>query len=206
MSASEKKKKDNRPPGSSVSEPTASPEPLERNMPEAPPAEDSASNSPAPEEMPSQEELEQFFAECVTAAKERDEWKDRYARLAAEYENYRKRTAREKDQLYGDAQSETIAKFLPMYDNLSRAVASPSTDEAYKQGVELILKGLLDSLERMGVTLVPSLGQPFDPVLHEAVLHIEDESLPENSVAEVFLEGFVMGDRVVRHATVKVAN
>lgn len=158
----------------------------------------------APE--PSQEEFEAFLKECMTAVAERDEFKDKYMRLAAEYDNYRKRTQRERDSIYMDAQAATLEKLLPVYDNLERALAQRTDDAAYYKGVELIMKGLMDTFEKMDVHRIEAQDQPFDPALHDAMMHIEDDSGEESMVAEVFQTGFIMGDRVVRHAKVKVKN
>ncbi len=143
---------------------------------------------------------------CAKLQKELDETKDRYLRLAAEYENFRKRTAREKETLFGDGSSHAIAQLLSVYDNLERAVSQPTEDEAYKKGVELTFTQFKETLSGMKVELISPLGEPFDPNFHNAVMHVEDESLGENVVAEVFQTGFRMGDRVIRYAIVKVAN
>lgn len=133
--------------------------------------------------------------------------KDQYTRLAAEYDNYRKRTTREKETIYQDAKGDTIAKFLAVYDNLERALKSDEdSDSPHKKGMEMIFAQFKGILEAMGVTEIPALGQPFDPERHNAVMHIEDESLGENVVADVFQAGFMLGDKVLRFATVRVAN
>lgn len=159
--------------------------------------------TPVEEEVEASETVED---PCVNLQKELDETKDRYLRLAAEYENFRKRTAREKETLFGDGASHAIAQLLSVYDNLERAVAQPTEDEAYKKGVDLTFTQFKETLDSMKVTLISPLGEPFDPNFHNAVMHVEDESLGENVVAEVFQTGFRMGDRVIRYAIVKVAN
>ena len=131
---------------------------------------------------------------------------DKYLRLAAEYDNYRKRTAKEKEALWADAKADTAAAFLPVYDNLERAIKQETADEAYKKGVEMTMNQLRDIFAKLGVTEIPALGQPFDPNLHNAVMHIDDESFGENEVAEVFQAGFQCGEKVIRFAMVKVAN
>ena len=131
---------------------------------------------------------------------------DRYLRLLAEYDNYRKRSQKEKDNLYTEIRSETVEKFLPVYDNLVRALAQSTEDEAYRRGVEMIMTQFNTTLEKLGATKIECLGQKFDPSLHNAVMHIEDESLGENVIAEVFQKGFKVGEKVVRFAMVKVAN
>lgn len=131
---------------------------------------------------------------------------DRFLRLAAEYENYRRRTAKEKESIWNDAKSEAVIAFLPVYDNLERALKQETTDEAYKKGVEMTMTQLKTVLEKLGITEIEALGQPFDPTLHNAVMHVEDENFGENTVAEVFQAGFRLGDKVIRFAMVKVAN
>ena len=132
---------------------------------------------------------------------------DQHLRLAAEYDNYRKRTTREKETIYQDAKIDTIAKFLEVYDNLERAAAQEGDeDNAHKKGMVMIFNQLIATLEKMGVSIEDPKGQPFDPEKHNAVMHIEDENLGENTVATVFQKGFLLGDKVIRFATVQVAN
>lgn len=131
---------------------------------------------------------------------------DKYLRLAAEYDNYRKRTAKEKESIYGDAKADTIKPLLAVYDNLERGIAQYDEADVHRQGLELILRQFSEALTKLGVTEIEAKGQPFDPEKHNAVMHIDDESLAENTVAEVFRKGYQMGDKVVRFAMVKVAN
>ena len=131
---------------------------------------------------------------------------DKYLRLAAEYDNYRKRTAKEKDGIWTEAKAQTVAAFLPVYDNLERALKQDTADEAYKKGVELTMKGLQDALTGLGVEVIPALGETFDPNRHSAVMHCEDEEAGENTIVEVFQQGFLCGEKVIRFAMVKVAN
>ena len=131
---------------------------------------------------------------------------DRFLRLAAEYDNYRKRTAKEKEALWNDAKADTAIAFLPVYDNLERALKQPTADEAYKKGVEMTMNQLKEIFAKLGITEIPALGENFDPNLHNAVMHVEDENLGENVVAEVFQAGFQLGEKVIRFAMVKVAN
>lgn len=131
---------------------------------------------------------------------------DKYLRLAAEYENYRRRTTKEKEAIWSDAKGDAAAAFLPVYDNLERALKQETADEAYKKGVEMTMNQLKTVLEKLGITEIPALGQSFDPNLHNAVMHVEDENLGENMVAEVFQAGFQLGEKVIRFAMVKVAN
>ena len=131
---------------------------------------------------------------------------DKYLRLAAEYDNYRKRTAKEKENLYATAKADTIRPFLDVYDNLARGAAQCAEDDPHRQGLEMITKQLLDVLEKLGVTEIEALGAPFDPEKHNAVMHVEDETAGENTVVEVFQKGFALGDKVLRFSVVKVAN
>ena len=141
------------------------------------------------------------------AAKQLETVKDQYTRLAAEYDNYRKRTAKEKESIYQDAKIDTIQEFLAVYDNLERAVAAEGGDDSpHKKGMEMIFVQYKKILEKLGVTEIEAKGQPFDPNRHNAVMHIDDENLGENVVAQVFQAGFMLGDKVVRHAVVQVAN
>ncbi len=131
---------------------------------------------------------------------------DRYLRLLAEYDNYRKRSQKEKDNLYGDIRADVVTKFLPVYDNLARALQQSTEDEAYRKGVEMIMTQFDTTLEKLGVTKIESLGKTFDPNLHNAVMHVDDEEKGENEIVEVFQEGFMLGEKVIRFAMVKVAN
>ena len=132
--------------------------------------------------------------------------KEKYMRLAAEYDNYRKRTQREKEGIYGDAKMDTIKKFLAVYDNLERGVAQYAEGDAHRQGLELIAKQFMDVLAGLGVTEIEALNQPFDPEKHNAVMHVEDEAIEESTVVEVFQKGFMLGEKVLRFSMVKVAN
>ena len=132
---------------------------------------------------------------------------DQHLRLMAEYDNYRKRTTKEKEGIYQDAKTDTIAKFLEVYDNLERAVAQEGDeDNVHKKGMEMIFHQLQAVLEKLGVTVLDPMGQPFDPERHNAVMHVEDESLGENTVSQVYQKGFLLGEKVIRFATVVVAN
>ena len=132
---------------------------------------------------------------------------DQHLRLAAEYDNYRKRTTKEKETIYQDAKMDTIAKFLEVYDNLERAVTQAGDeDNVHKKGMEMIFHQLQAILEKLGVTVIDPAGQPFDPERHNAVMHVDDEDLGENIVTQVFQKGFLLGDRVIRFAVVQVAN
>ena len=131
---------------------------------------------------------------------------DNYLRLCAEYDNFRKRSQREKDGIYADARASTVEKFLPVYDNLERALSQQTADEAFKKGVEMTMNQLVNVLDGLGVTIFGAAGETFDPAIHNAVMHCEDEALGENVIAEVFQKGFKLGDKIVRFAMVRVAN
>ena len=191
---SEKKKKNT---------PQEQPEP-EKTTNEAS-AEDTA---PAPEVVEEEtftvtrEQMEQF----ESLAKLVSDGNDKYLRLAAEYDNYRKRTTKEKENIYADAKLDTVKPFLEVADNLDRAVSQFEEGDPHRQGMEMICKQFTAVLEKLGVTEIPALEQPFDPGKHNAVMHIDDENFGENIVAEVFQKGYQMGEKVVRFAMVKVAN
>ena len=139
-------------------------------------------------------------------AQELAERDDKYLRLAAEYDNFRRRSQKEKDNRYNDGKTDTLIKFLPVYDNLAIALNTPTEDEAYRKGVEMIMTQFEQTMEKLGVEKIESLGKTFDPAVHNAVMHVEDEEKGENEVVEVFQEGFKIGDKIVRFAMVKVAN
>ena len=131
---------------------------------------------------------------------------DSYLRLAAEYDNFRKRTIKEKEQSYGNGKADAIEKLLPVYDNLERALNQPTEDAAYKKGVELTMTQLVGILSGMGVEIFGNVGDEFDPNLHNAIMHTEDAEAAENTITQVFQKGFKMGEKIVRFAMVQVAN
>jgi molecular chaperone GrpE len=131
---------------------------------------------------------------------------DQYLRLAAEYDNYRKRSQKEKDNLYRDAKADTTEKFLPVFDNLTLALAQETTDTAYKKGVEMTMTGLMEILKKLDVTIYGEPGDIFSPDLHNAVMHIEDDNYKEGEIVQVFQKGFKLGDKVIRFAMVQTAN
>ncbi|MGG7176531.1 nucleotide exchange factor GrpE [Clostridium paraputrificum] len=131
--------------------------------------------------------------------------KDRLLRITAEYENYRKRTTKEKEGIYTDACTDVIKEILPVVDNLERAIAADGNVEDLKKGIEMTIKGLQGSFDKLGVEEIDASAE-FDPNLHQAVMHIEDESFEKNSVVEVFMKGYKRGDKVIRYSVVKVAN
>ena len=167
-------------------------------------AETQAAQDPAPQAEGN--ETDPLLAELEALKDQTARQEDKYLRLAAEYDNYRRRTAKEKESIWADVKAETAAAFLPVYDNLERALKQESSDEAFKKGVEMTMNQLKEVLSKLGIAEIPALGQPFDPNLHNAVMHVEDESLGENTVAEVFQAGFTLGEKVIRFAMVKVAN
>ena len=128
---------------------------------------------------------------------------DKYLRMMAEYDNFRKRSAKEKEGVYSDAYADCIASILPILDNLERASKSDNLD-AVKKGLEMTAKAFDDALSKMGIAEIPT--ETFDPNLHNAVMHVEDDSLPESAIVEVFQKGYAKGDKVIRYAMVKVAN
>ena len=131
---------------------------------------------------------------------------DSYLRLAADYDNFRKRTVKEKEASYGNGKADAVAKLLPVYDNLERALNQPTEDTAYKKGVEMTMTELVKIFTGLGVEIFGEVGDAFDPNLHNAVMHVENEELGENVIAQVFQKGFKLGDKVVRFAMVQVAN
>ena len=131
---------------------------------------------------------------------------DAHLRLAAEYDNFRKRTIKEKEASYGNGKADAVAKMLPVYDNLERALNQETTDAAFKKGVEMTMAELVKIFTALGVEIFGNVGDQFDPNLHNAVMHIENEDLGENSISAVFQKGFKISDKVVRFAMVQVAN
>ncbi len=131
---------------------------------------------------------------------------EKYLRLCAEYDNYRKRTAKEKEASWSAAKGETAKAFLPVYDNLERALKQETADEAYRKGVEMTMQQLKKVLSDLGLEEIPALGEPFDAKVHSAVMHVDDPDLGENTVKEVYQAGFKLGDQVIRYAMVVVAN
>ena len=190
-------------------------EPKEQPQEEAPPAEESAESAEKAEKAPKGKKkkektytLTQAQMEAAElAAEQLESVKDQFVRLTAEYDNYRKRTAKEKDSLYQDAKADTIKEFLAVYDNLQRAVSTEGDEDSpHKKGLEMIFHQYQEILKKLGVTEIEAQGQTFDPEKHNAVMHIDDETYGENVVSQVFQAGFMLGDKVIRHAIVQVAN
>ena len=170
-------------------------------------------------ELPPEDKKEEAKAETFTVmreqmekmeglAKQLAEEHDQYLRLAAEYDNYRKRTAKEKEGIYANAKIDTIKGMLPVYDNLERGLAQfgAEDDDPHKKGLEMIFNQYKEALTRLGVTPIDCVGKEFDPERHNAVMHVEEEGLGDNVIAEVFQKGFLVGEKVIRFAMVKVAN
>ena len=151
-------------------------------------------------------ELEKLSEELETLQKAKDELYDKYLRTLAEYDNFRKRSQREKDAIYGDATVDTVKKLLPVLDNFERALNYECKDEEFKKGIALIQNTLNEVFENIGVTEIPAIDQQFDPNLHEAVMHIDNPAYEENIVTDVYRKGYMLGDKVIRHTMVVVAN
>lgn len=159
------------------------------------------------------ENLETPETEEIPESTEVNPWEEKYnaerdahLRVAAEFDNFRKRTIKEKEASYGNGKADAVAKMLPVYDNLERALQQETADAAFKKGVEMTMNELVKILTGLGVEIFGQVGDPFDPNLHNAVMHIESDELEENVIAQVFQKGFKIGDKVVRFAMVQVAN
>ena len=149
--------------------------------------------------------VKKLIEENDKISKEVEAFKDRLVRITAEYENFRKRTAKEKEGIYADACVDVLKEVIPTVDNLERALAVDGSVEDLKKGIEMTIKGFQTSLEKLGVEEI-SVEEGFDPNMHQAVMHIQDENYDKNVVAEVFLKGYKKGDKVIRYSMVKVAN
>jgi molecular chaperone GrpE len=178
-----------------VKQENQAPEPEETKEPADTAPEEVTEPAPEPEPDP--------LAEAQAALQKEH---DQYLRLAAEYDNFRKRSQKEKDNLYRDAKADTTAKFIPVYDNLALALAQETADTAYKKGVEMTMTGLLEILKKLDVTIFGEPGETFSPDLHNAVMHIEDDNYKEGEIVQVFQKGFKLGDKVIRFAMVQTAN
>ena len=161
-------------------------------------------------ETPVEETVEEVAPETTP---EIDPWEEKYnaerdahLRVAAEFDNFRKRTVKEKEASYGNGKADAVAKMLPVYDNLERALNQETEDAAYKKGVEMTMTELVKIFTGLGVEIFGNVGDLFDPNLHNAVMHVENEELGENVISQVFQKGFKIGDKVVRFAMVQVAN
>ena len=168
------------------------------------------------QEIPVEETAEAVKAEEQEAAPETVEvnpWEekynaehDAYLRLAADYDNIRKRTIKEKEQSYGNGKADAVEKLLPVYDNLERALNQPTEDAAYKKGVEMTMTQLVNIFAGLGVEIYGNVGDLFDPNIHNAVMHTEEEDVEESTITQVFQKGFKLGEKIVRFAMVQVAN
>lgn len=161
------------------------------------------------EETSEKEESSEEKVTVETVEKEKyDELYDKYLRVLAEYDNYKKRTQKEKEEMYGTAVAETIEKLLPVADNLERAISVIGDDESanISEGVKMVTKQFFEILEKIGVSEIKALGEQFDPNVHNAVMHVDDEAFDTNVVAEEFMKGYKYKDKVIRHSMVKVAN
>ena len=162
------------------------------------------------------EAVEEVTEEAAEVSVSEDEKKiaeltDKILRITAEYENYRKRTQKEKESLYEMAKADTIAAFLPLFDNIEKAIKVKPADasgewKAFSEGVDLMKKQMADILTNLGATAIDAVGEEFNPELHNAVMHVDDENAGENVIVEEFQKGFKVGDRVIRHSVVKVTN
>ena len=152
-----------------------------------------------------EDELDMIKKQNKKLQEELDTTKDTLLRLRAEYDNYRRRSIKEKEGIYSDAYVDVVKEILPVIDNLERAIAADGTLEDLKKGVEMTMKGCQDAFSKLGVEEIDATGE-FDPNFHNAVMHIEDESLEKNVVAEVFQKGYKKDDKIIRHTMVKVAN
>lgn len=179
--ASKKKNENTSPAEEELKQDTAA-DTAEDTAPEAPPAEPAAPEAPAQNDS------------------------DKYLRLMAEFDNYKKRSIKERENIYTDVRVDTVTKFLPVYDNLERAMKAETADEAYKKGVEMTFNQLLDVFKKLGVEEIEALDKSFDPNFHNAVMHVEDETLGEGVIVEEFQKGFKIGEKVIRFSMVKVAN
>ena len=185
--------------------PGAAPEP-EQEAPQAAPEEPAPEEKEAPspvqpemEEAPKQPEPNPLEQQLAAE-------KDRYLRLAAEYDNYRKRSQKERDALFIDVRAETVLKLLPVYDNLERALKQQTEDQAFYKGVEMTMKQFKEIFASLNEKEIPAVGETFDPTLHNAVMHVEDDQYPKNTVIDEFQKGFMLGDKVIRFSVVRVAN
>ena len=160
------------------------------------------------EEIPAEEVAEEVVETPETNPGEEkyNAERDAHLRVAAEFDNFRKRTVKEKEASYGNGKADAVAKMLPVYDNLERALNQPTEDAAYKKGVEMTMTELLKIFTALGVEVFGNVGDTFDPNFHNAIMHTEDESFGENTISMVFQKGFKIGEKVVRFAMVQVAN
>lgn len=181
---------------------------------------DTSPETQADEAMPETEaetvletQTQESAEECPIESNPEEEWEarlkaeqDKYLRLAAEYDNFRKRSLKERDALRVDIRSAAVSELLPVYDNLERALSAPCSDEAFYKGVEMTMSQLKTIFEGMGVSQIPAVGETFDPNLHNAVMHVDDDIHGAQEIVQEFQKGFKLGDKVIRHSMVQVAN
>ena len=172
---------------------------------EEPKQEEKPAEAPKKEEKPAKEPKAKAEKEPDLKSQLAAE-KDKYLRLLAEYDNFRRRSQKEKENIYTDVRGETLKKFLPVYDSLYRALMQTAEEDPARKGLEMIMTQYENALTQLGVSLIEAVGQPFDANFHNAVMHVEDESVGENIVVEEFEKGFKIGDKVLRYSVVKVAN
>ena len=185
-------------------------ETLEDTVPEVK-AEEVQEKKPA-----DKKKVKKLEAECESLSKEKAaleaslaEANDKYTRLFAEYDNYRKRSAKEREGIYTDAYIDAVKDILPILDNMERALqykGAQGGDDNMAKGLEMIMKSFEESLSKMGVSEIKALGETCDPNLHNAIMHVDDEQFGEGEIVEVFMKGYIKGDKVIRHSVVKVAN
>lgn len=181
----------------------------EKELPSAPQEEAAEQSAPDKGTKPKKKEkasqkAEELQAKITALSDEKSALNDQYLRIAAEYDNFRKRTQKEKDLLYSHATAAAVSAFLPAVDSFERALSSPCADAEYQKGMQMILTQLQESLKKLGVEEIEAEGLPFDPELHNAVMQVESETLPSGTVAQVLQKGYKLGDKVVRHAVVQV--
>ena len=187
---------------------------IEDNQTESTDTETEVGAEPATEEAAISDELEEVSesagesseGESDSLQETLETERNRYIRLYAEYENFRKRSKKERESVYTDVRADTILRFLPIYDNLARALAQDAPDDVHRKGLEMMMAQMKDSLEKLGVTEIPAVGERFDPELHNAVMHMEDPGKEDGEIVEEFEKGFILGDRVIRFSMVVVAN
>ena len=181
---------------------------LDQNESNKPDESEKPQSESAPDKNTAEEkdELTLLKEENEAIIKELDEYKDKYLRLLAEYDNYRKRAAKEKAEIYPEATARTIEAFLPLADNFERAAAVETSDEKFKSGIMMIYSQLVEVLKTLDVETIDRVGEAFDPNLENAVSTVTDEKLGQNVVAQVYQKGYKRGDKIIRHAMVSVAN
>ena len=201
MSEKSKKKKTKAEPQAEAEQPVPETEAAEEEVkPEA------ETEAPKQEEKPAEEPKDKAEKKEPDLKSQLAAEKDKYLRLLAEYDNFRRRSQKEKENIYTDVRGETLKKFLPVYDSLWRALTQTAEEDPSRKGLEMIMTQYENALSQLGVSLIEAVGQPFDAKFHNAVMHVEDESVGENIVVEEFEKGFKIGDKVLRYSVVKVAN